>query len=357
MLMRTLALVVGLPVFAGCLLTNPAFGDDEGGSAAGSGGSTAGSAAATGGGATSGTTTGDGSTGAVESTGSTGCVACVCAPGATEACYSGPPGTEKVGTCEVGKSTCDASGAAWGPCEGEVTPVMDVCSDGLDQDCSGVADDDVACAVDPACPQIEGLRACYPFPAGVLDELRDGSGNKHHGPMTGVSLVPGLAGFGQTGVFGVTSLATVPEGEGLSPAKFTAVMFIRPVVAVGKTTLLDKDNQFGLFRDALGKVTCIVVNDKGATAAATVTAPDLVWSMLVCSYDGSQVTVKRYGGAVESKSAGLSGVLAPAGTGMHVGSDSPNGDNRYLGELDQVLLFDRVLKPDELCVLAGSLCK
>lgn len=53
-------------------------------------------------------------------------------------CYTGPAGTQDVGTCGAGVSTCAAG--QWGACQNEVTPVAEICGDGIDQDCSGVAD-------------------------------------------------------------------------------------------------------------------------------------------------------------------------------------------------------------------------
>ncbi len=65
----------------------------------------------------------------------------VCSPGATMACYGGPVGTEGVGSCMGGTNTCNPEGSAWGPCEGEVQPFPEVCDNGLDDDCTGTADD------------------------------------------------------------------------------------------------------------------------------------------------------------------------------------------------------------------------
>src|SRR5262245_8843278 len=41
-----------------------------------------------------------------------------CVPGHVEPCYSGPAGTEDVGTCKAGLHTCNDTG--FGPCRGEV---------------------------------------------------------------------------------------------------------------------------------------------------------------------------------------------------------------------------------------------
>src|SRR5438477_6238529 len=75
---------------------------------------------------------------------SNGCesnVACSCTPGATQSCYSGPANTAGVGPCKAGTQTCNISGDGWGPCLGQIVPDVELCNDGIDQDCNGVADD------------------------------------------------------------------------------------------------------------------------------------------------------------------------------------------------------------------------
>jgi Putative metal-binding motif len=66
---------------------------------------------------------------------------CTCTPGATQPCYQGAPGTEGVGPCKGGTSTCAPSGLAWGPCVGQVLPIFEICSNGIDDDCDGIVDD------------------------------------------------------------------------------------------------------------------------------------------------------------------------------------------------------------------------
>lgn len=60
-----------------------------------------------------------------------------CTPGETAECYTGPSGTKNVGLCKAGKSTCNFDGSAWSNCEGMVTPVPEICDDGIDQNCDG----------------------------------------------------------------------------------------------------------------------------------------------------------------------------------------------------------------------------
>ena len=67
--------------------------------------------------------------------------ACLCSPGETQPCYTGPQGTEGVGQCASGAATCNELGTGFGPCEGEVVPAPEDCSNLIDDDC-----DNAACA-------------------------------------------------------------------------------------------------------------------------------------------------------------------------------------------------------------------
>lgn len=69
---------------------------------------------------------------------------CVCIPGSTASCYSGPPGTAGVGLCTTGTRTCNALGTAYGPCAGEVLPATESCSTPADDDCDGTPNDGCA---------------------------------------------------------------------------------------------------------------------------------------------------------------------------------------------------------------------
>lgn len=118
------AALVGSAAFSGCGLSTQ--GSDYSGASASA--------------SSSGSSSGSSSSGSV-----------TCEPGATAPCYTGPMGTEGVGLCAAGVATCDSSGMAFGPCEGEVLPIKEDCSTSdVDDDCDGtspgVADNDCLCA-------------------------------------------------------------------------------------------------------------------------------------------------------------------------------------------------------------------
>jgi hypothetical protein len=87
----------------------------------------------------------------------------VCTPGEAVPCYGGPMGTENVGPCRGGTSTCNEEGSAFGPCEGEVAPVPEDCNTPADDDCDGEANE-----VEEGCSCTPGeLRVCYDGPMGT----------------------------------------------------------------------------------------------------------------------------------------------------------------------------------------------
>jgi hypothetical protein len=96
---------------------------------------------------------------------------CGCAVvGETRACYTGPAGTQNLGTCHDGTQTCLGGGEfpAWGPCTGDALPSAETCTDGLDANCNGkLGCDDAACVGLAGCCAAGDVRACYDGPNGT----------------------------------------------------------------------------------------------------------------------------------------------------------------------------------------------
>ncbi len=97
-----------------------------------------------------------------------------CQPGETRKCaYQGPEGTEDVGPCKAGISTCKENGT-WGRCEGAVEPVLETgeefCTNGIDDDCDGTVDNGInnACSYwnNPETPDTDSDSASDP---GIID--------------------------------------------------------------------------------------------------------------------------------------------------------------------------------------------
>jgi len=61
----------------------------------------------------------------------------VCTPEAIEPCYSGPVGSDDVGSCKAGTHVCNKEGTGFDACVGEVLPKAEDCTTTEDEACNG----------------------------------------------------------------------------------------------------------------------------------------------------------------------------------------------------------------------------
>jgi hypothetical protein len=136
---------------------------------------------------------------------------CECLPGETQPCYTGDPGVRGVGECASGEQACGVAGQ-WGACTGDVLPGVEVC-DGLDNDCDGQIDDDIApiaCGVGGCLVTVPGcaegvVPSCLPGQPGA--EVCDGVDNDcdqlvdETDPSIGVACDSGNAGICAAGAY------------------------------------------------------------------------------------------------------------------------------------------------------------
>jgi hypothetical protein len=83
---------------------------------------------------------------------------CQCSPGTQQDCYTGPAGTANKGICTKGRAVCLPSGR-WGSCSGDVTPITEVCN-GKDDDCNGQIDDNLTRVCYTGTSGTDGVGVC-----------------------------------------------------------------------------------------------------------------------------------------------------------------------------------------------------
>lgn len=349
---------------AGCWTNNPGFATDTEATSSTSTGSTSraetndvpteGSAGGSGGSSTgeegsSGTSAADTSSSGSSSSSGANCPTCECQPGETKPCYNGPVGTESNGICAPGAYTCLAEGKFSDVCEGEITPDVEVCGDGLDNDCDGV---DMMCeATHEQCLGLpDSLVACYYFPPNT-PALVDGSGWDRDGSKVEVfDIMSYNMAYGTAGKFlGVNNHALIPEDPAFDPKTLTVSMLVYPYEG---GYLLDNEGQYSL-AIAEGKVTCSVTEEGGTSKAVPSAIEGGAWSFVACVYDGSTVKLYVHSANVESSpSAEFPGVLNSAGSnGIVLGAGNPNFDKPIHAAMDQVLIFRQPLDMQQICAL------
>lgn len=92
---------------------------------------------------------------------------CVCVPGSSASCYTGPSGTLGVGQCVAGIAICDVAGLTYQNCAGEVLPGTETCFTSIDDDCDGSTNED-----GPGCGCDIGFDDCDGNPGNGCDSLR-----------------------------------------------------------------------------------------------------------------------------------------------------------------------------------------
>ncbi|MDI1443332.1 hypothetical protein [Polyangium sp. 6x1] len=202
---------------------------------------------------------------------------CLCTPGTTMPCYTGPAGTQNAGICKGGTATCAADGLSYGACLGQVLPQAETCN-AQDDDCDTFIDDGANCACAP-----NSTKACYTGPMGtsgvglckmgVETCAPDGSG---YGPCTGEVLpspencatvgdddcngqAPACTGdtswaraFGNNQAQIALAVATDAQGNGVVVGRFNGAITLP--APIGTLTATGNDNIFVIKYNAAGTV-------------------------------------------------------------------------------------------------------
>ncbi len=207
------------------------------------------------------------------------------------------------------------------------------------------------------CPDDDALIACYPFPAQEYAVLVDGSGNGHDGTLANVNLPASPLGYGQAVEFySDESRATVAYDEAFTVEELTIAAFV--FVKSKHKAIVDKHGQYAMFVDD-GQASCILRGEGVVTTIQTSIPNDEQWLHLACTYDGEFLTIHvAYKGSPQSTQSVSHepGIDQDSESDLAIGRDDPEDQAHFIGLIDQVLVYDRALGPDEICGLADPLC-
>jgi hypothetical protein len=251
-----------------------------------------------------------------------GGVACLCVPGETEPCYTGPMGTQDVGVCAGGTAVCNELGTDFGVCEGEVLPSQEDCSNMLDDDC-----DAAACATSlwslifggadletPASIAVDSLGNVYvagtfsgTINVGAEQLVSAGGTDGFLAKFDALGAVQWVAGFGDAADQGLTAVGVDPSNNVFIAGYFAGVLaFVggATYTANGRDAFLAKLGDTGayLWSKKLG-----AAGNQGATALAVNAAGEVVFGgnfegTLICpigcinSVGGQDIFLFKYDG-------------------------------------------------------------
>ena len=203
---------------------------------------------------------------------------------------------------------------------------------------AGPSSDAAFCdAGDPA------LVGCFRFE----DSVDDASAAGLDVSPSGVGFAQGVSG--RAAVFTAESVLEVAETPALDFDAFTIEMWVRPdalPVDPARAGLFDNNGQYGMFIYGGATVRCTgngEVLQSGVLAVGS-------WTHVACVHDGQDFTL-YIDGQVRDTSP-----VDPPDTdgfaGSNIGGNSPDGDDHFIGRLDDLRIWNRARTPDEVCAAA-----
>lgn len=194
-------------------------------------------------------------------------------------------------------------------------------------------------------PTRSGLRACYRFEGGLLDESAFGNHATSVAPrfdagVAGRAWLVGDAGADSRDDVSLDCTTALTMESWVYPEAFPT--------ASGRTGVLDNDGQYGPFIGAGGELRCAVglgLNVPGALTLQT-------WQHVACIKSGS--SLKAYVNGLQVGSTSSPGALSQGTTaGLRLGQNSPSGDV-FAGALDGLRIWCEAIPVAELCSTPGG---
>jgi hypothetical protein len=193
---------------------------------------------------------------------------------------------------------------------------------------------------DAADPELVG---CFRFE----DTTDDASGSDLDVDATAVGFDEGMSG--RAAVFTAASVLRLPETSDLDLAAFTIEMWVRPDALPAdpaRAGLFDNDGQYGVFLFGPATVRCLASGEVEAVGVVAVGT----WTHVACVHDGLNVTLYIDGSVRATAPAGPLGLLF---NGSNIGGNSPDGNDHFLGRIDELRIWSRARTADEVCEAAS----
>lgn len=211
-------------------------------------------------------------------------------------------------------------------------------------------------AVDPS-----ELRLCLELEdASPMAVARDTSGLDHD--ALAVLVTPTPHGTEQAGAFGDGSRLTVNLTSDLdiTPAVtidlFAAVAL--PIASGDRYWMLDHGDHYFISYGDDHEVRCGIEHDHTVDSGSSARIADAQFHHVACSYDGRELRVYVDGDLARCQTPDATIDATPALTDIGHEVASISSSAQFRGALDDIHVFARALRPDEICALArrGSGC-
>ena len=241
---------------------------------------------------------------------------------------------------------------------GESTSTTTDVSTSTTSDASTSSDPSTTGAPAADCPAEDpSLIACYAFEEDPRTGMMlDGSAHGFHGSRAGAGAVASVEGFGAAVDLSMGSDVHVVYHQEFAPARLTLAAFIYVDQDQVDRGFVDRAGSYGLYLTD-GRVQCRV-KTQFATAQIEVDIDINRWYHFACTYDGVRVQLHGHGLRFKPSpvEALILGEVNDSPSEFIIGRVAGDDNTKLHGAVDQVMVFDRALDPQQICDLAGPLC-
>jgi hypothetical protein len=192
-------------------------------------------------------------------------------------------------------------------------------------------------------PSDSSLAACYSFEGSIVDGSANGNDPS---TVTAAGYAAGVDG--QALDLSAQSSVVVPDHASLNISKACTVeLWFRmdQLPPSSRWGLIDKHAGFGIFVNAVGQVDCFLYPYQGVTGKISAGK----WTHVACSGEGT--TARLYVDGVLTDTQQITEISTGTNP-MFIGANSPNGDQQFVGRIDNLRVWNSVRTPAQICAAA-----